>query len=154
MAPAAITNGHTNGLNGDGPKASEQPVSRRFGKKTPEEKAKIAHAQALSIIKEKLPKMAPLKALLEIDLGSGNGPVYLDARNEEATLGESASGEPDCRLKIKPECIIQFSEGKLEPRYGLFKGNHIAALNRIMLTPIQMHSLMNLRYPKGGSRSP
>jgi len=65
--------------------------------------------------------MKPLKALLEIDMGGSDGPLYLDARSEPK-LVSAAEGEPDCQLKIKPEYVIQFAKGKLEPRYGLFKG--------------------------------
>ncbi|KAK1984196.1 hypothetical protein LZ30DRAFT_821202 [Colletotrichum cereale] len=39
----------------------------------------------------------------------------------EAKLLDSCSDEPDTKTAIKPEYISQFNEGKLEPRYGLFK---------------------------------
>jgi hypothetical protein len=75
---------------------------------------------AIDTIKDKLPRMMLLKALLEIDVGSSNGPLYLDAR-EEPKLVATVEGQPDCRLKTKPEYVIQSAEGQLEPRYGLSK---------------------------------
>lgn len=134
MTLQTTTISHANGLEGG------------YVKKSPQEKAKLKFERALEIIKEKLPAMAPLKALLEIDLGSKDGPLYLDAR-EEPKLATTAKGEPDCRLKIKPEYIVQFAEGKLEPRYGLFKGVY-RAFNMGQLLEVktevpQMHSLTN-----------
>ena len=80
------------------------------------------YQQALRLLEEKVPKMSSLKALLEIDLGGDEGPLFVDGRGErEAKLVKVAKGEPNCRLKIKPEYIKQFVDGKLEPRYGLFK---------------------------------
>lgn len=77
-------------------------------------------AAALSLIEERLPKMAPLKAVLSLDLGFDDGPVYLDARCEPKIVRE-VDCEPNCSLKVKPEYIKQFIDGQLEPRYGLFK---------------------------------
>lgn len=75
---------------------------------------------ALSLINDKLPLMTSLKAVLQLDLSLDAGPVYLDARGEPK-LVQSFDREPDCSLKVKPEYIKHFVEGKLEPRYGLFK---------------------------------
>jgi acid stress-induced BolA-like protein IbaG/YrbA len=116
-------NSHTNGIfvQGEGKDQSIKVTGSGYSKKTPEEKAKLIYARAIDTIKQNLHRMTPLKALLEIDLGGSDGPLYLDAR-EEPKLIATAGGEPDCQLKIKPEYVIQFAEGKLEPRYGLFKG--------------------------------
>jgi hypothetical protein len=116
-------NVHTNGsdVRESGKPQIIKATGGGYSKKTPQEKAKLTYEQAINKIKENLPRMTPLKALLEIDMGSSDGPLYLDAR-EEPKLVTTAEGEPDCRLKIKPEYIVQFAEGKLEPRYGLFKG--------------------------------
>lgn len=92
-----------------------------YYKKSPEEKAKLVYERALNAIKANLSRMTPLKALLEIDMGSSDGPFYLDAR-EEPKLVATAEGEPDCQLKIKPDYIVQFAQGNLEPRYGLLRG--------------------------------
>ncbi|KAL2433466.1 hypothetical protein ABEF95_001706 [Exophiala dermatitidis] len=75
---------------------------------------------ALSLIEERLARMAPLKAVLCLYLGLDDGPVYLDARGQPKLVRE-VDCEPNCSLKVKPEYIRQFVEGKLEPRYGLFK---------------------------------
>ena len=77
--------------------------------------------KALSLIKEALPKMEPLKAVLKIDLNLDDGPLYLDARGQEPELQFTCDVEPACSVKIKPEYIEQFVDGRLEPRYGLFK---------------------------------
>jgi len=123
MAPAVTID---RALNGNSIQTADdshysKATDRKYVKKTPQEKAKITYQRAVDIIKEKLPKMIPLKALLKIDLGGDDGPLYLDARGEPKLVA-AAEGEPDCQLKIKPEYVIQFAEGKLEPRYGLFKG--------------------------------
>ncbi|KKY26998.1 putative phytanoyldioxygenase [Phaeomoniella chlamydospora] len=102
MAPAATTSGTT------------LPIIN--GKKKP-----TAQETALSLIEEALPKMGSLKAILQIDLGLEEGPIFLDAREEPKLVKSLKSGEPNCKVKIKPEYIKEFVEGKLEPRYGLFK---------------------------------
>lgn len=76
--------------------------------------------RAHEIIKEKLPLLGELKALLQISLGD-KPPFWIDARSGTARILESCSDEPDTKLTIKPEYISQFYENKLEPRYGLFK---------------------------------
>lgn len=49
--------------------------------------------------------------------------VYIDARSENAVLLNSPleGVEPDAKVTIKPEYIIQFSQGNLDPRLGMFK---------------------------------
>ncbi|KAJ2969139.1 hypothetical protein NUW58_g10056 [Xylaria curta] len=76
--------------------------------------------RAYEIIDEKLPLLGELKALLRVSIG-GKPPFYIDARSGTAKLEDSTDDEPDVGLNIKPEYIVQFYEGKLEPRYGLFK---------------------------------
>ena len=77
--------------------------------------------EALDLISSKLSKMSALKALLEVDIDHPDGPVFIDGRSDPAQLLRSSSDEPACRVKIKPLYIKRFIEGKLEPRYGLFK---------------------------------
>lgn len=77
--------------------------------------------EALDLITSKISKMSALKALLEIDIGHPDGPLFVDGRSDPAQLLRSSSDEPACRVKIKPLYIKRFIEGKLEPRYGLFK---------------------------------
>ncbi|KAI1080226.1 hypothetical protein F5B20DRAFT_589645 [Whalleya microplaca] len=83
--------------------------------------ADAVYLQAVDVIKKKLPLMGQLKALLEVNLGDDRPLVIIDGRSGEPKLLETTSEEPDTQLTIKPEIIIQFYEGKLEPRYGLFK---------------------------------
>ncbi|KAF7194677.1 Dioxygenase [Pseudocercospora fuligena] len=111
MAPGILATpeyGNTNVTNGD----ATSTYKRR---------AKVDEPQrALALIEEYLPKMAPLNAILKLDIGLESGPLYLDARSEPV-LTSSHQEEPACNVKIKPEYIKQFVEGKLEPRHGLFK---------------------------------
>ena len=108
MAPEAVTtNGHTNGVTNGTNGVLKKP-------------SKDKSADALRLIEEKLPKMGSLNSLLEIDLGATDGPIFVDTRGEPK-ISKQCSDEPNCKVKIKPEYITQFVEGKLEPRYGLFK---------------------------------
>ncbi|KAL0932267.1 uncharacterized protein CTRU02_213220 [Colletotrichum truncatum] len=83
-------------------------------------KAEKDVTRAHEIINEKLPVLSQLNALISLSFGD-RPPVFLDARGSEAKLADSSTDEPDTKLTIKPEYISQFYEGKLEPRYGLFK---------------------------------
>ncbi|KAK8109171.1 hypothetical protein PG984_014972 [Apiospora sp. TS-2023a] len=84
-------------------------------------KSDIAYDRAVAIVKEKLPLMSELKALLTVNLGDDKPLLIIDARSDDVKLLDRAEDEPDTKVTIKPEYIIQFYEGKLEPRYGLFK---------------------------------
>ena len=77
--------------------------------------------EAVDLISSKISKMSALKALLEIDIGLDDGPIFIDGRSDPAQLLCSCSEEPACKVKIRPLYIKRFIEGKLEPRYGLFK---------------------------------
>lgn len=123
MAPSAIPIAHMNGHEVEKAKMnySAKATGGSYTKKTPEEKAKLTYKRAVNSINQNLSRMAPLKALLELDMGGDDGPLYLDARGEPKLVA-FAEGTPDCQLKIKPQYIIDFADGKLEPRYGLLKG--------------------------------
>ncbi|KAK8091594.1 hypothetical protein PG997_001955 [Apiospora hydei] len=84
-------------------------------------KADLAYEHAVNIIKEKLSLMTELRALLTVNLGDERPLIVIDARSGDAKLLDQVDDEPDTKVTIKPEYIIQFYEGKLEPRYGLFK---------------------------------
>ncbi|KAK4947675.1 hypothetical protein LTR10_013621 [Elasticomyces elasticus] len=117
MAPEAITNGHeATSVEGLSNGAGKQSLTRTLKHPTKRDE----RLAALSLIEERLPKMAPLKAVLSVDLGLDDGPIYIDARNEPKIV-RKVDCEPNCSLKVKPEYIKQFVEGNLEPRYGLFK---------------------------------
>lgn len=77
-------------------------------------------SRADEIIEEKLLLLGELKALLQISFGD-KPPFFIDARSGIASILASTNDEPDTMLNIKPEYIAQFYDGKLEPRYGLFK---------------------------------
>ncbi|KAI0423853.1 hypothetical protein F5Y09DRAFT_175360 [Xylaria sp. FL1042] len=100
------------------------------------DKAETDVKRALEIIKEKLPLLGQLNALLSVRFGD-KPPFYIDARSGTAQIVDSTDDEPDTRLKIKPEYISLFYEGKLEPRYALFKDGILdQALLPMGLTPV------------------
>lgn len=76
--------------------------------------------EAVQYVQISVHKMSSVNALLEIDLYREAGPLFVDARGEPR-LVESTEDTPDCRVKIKPKYIKQFVQGKMDPRYGLFK---------------------------------
>ncbi|KAK7931149.1 Phytanoyl-dioxygenase [Apiospora marii] len=86
----------------------------------PAKKAQSDADRAHEIIREKLPLLSQIKALLAVTFGD-RPTFFVDGRANQAKILDSCDDEPDCRLNIKPEYIIQFYENKLEPRYGLFK---------------------------------
>ena len=122
-------NGHTNGTtngtsNGVTNGVTSVPTSGlRYGMFSDwksSSKKKDLRSEAVDIIGKSLPKMTKVKAVLELDLGLDNGPIYIDTREQPRIL-QTFESEPDCRVKIKPQYIKSFHEGQLEPRYGLFK---------------------------------
>ncbi|KAI0021330.1 hypothetical protein F4780DRAFT_284813 [Xylariomycetidae sp. FL0641] len=86
------------------------------------DKADAEIVRAYEIIKAKLPVLKQLNALISVSVG-GQPPIYVDARGDTpvAKLLEGTPDEPDAQLSIKANHIILFSEGHLEPRFGLFK---------------------------------
>ncbi|KAJ5763853.1 hypothetical protein N7533_002534 [Penicillium manginii] len=91
-------------------------MTQKYGK----DKSEDNYRRAVALIKEKLPSMRILNALLMINLGKEED-ILVDARQTPPVLLLETTEEPDCRFQTKPEYLIQFSQGKLEPRYALFK---------------------------------
>lgn len=83
------------------------------------DKSEEIYQQAVNLINDRLPSMHILKALLVVNLGKPTD-IIIDARGTPVLL-EKTDEEPDCKLQIKPGYLVHFSEGKLEPRYGIFK---------------------------------
>ena len=75
------------------------------------------YLEAVQAIKSKLPKLAELKALIELDLTSGHPPIYIDAR-KSPTILDSCTDEPNARLRTRPETILHLIEGLMEVRYA------------------------------------
>ncbi|EXJ68372.1 uncharacterized protein A1O5_08164 [Cladophialophora psammophila CBS 110553] len=123
------TNGVTNGSNSGASNGvatgttSDPTPGLRYGMfsnwKTHSSK-KDHREEALEVIRNGLPKMTRVKAVLGLDIGLDSGPIYIDTREEPRIL-QTFDGEPDCRVKIKPHYITAFAQGQLEPRYALFK---------------------------------
>ena len=116
MAPEAI-NGATSGL----AKGVTNGVKHGFsGKK------KDLPQEALSIVQEKLPDMKAIGAVLELDIGLPQGPIWIDMRNNPCQVLEEFGGEPNSSVKVKPLYIKRFYEGAMDPRYGLFKDGQLS----------------------------
>ncbi|OAP56164.1 hypothetical protein AYL99_09343 [Fonsecaea erecta] len=123
--PNGVTNGsHTVATNGIANGMKSFPTSGlrygMFSNWKPHSKKKDDREEALEVIRNGLPKMTRVKAVLGLDIGLESGPIYIDTREEPRIL-QKFDGEPDCRVKIKPRYIIAFAQGLLEPRFALFK---------------------------------
>lgn len=125
------TNGHINGITNGTPKTgaangSTSSTATRglrpgmFSNWKYTSTKKDDRHDAMKVIEDALPKMTKVKAVLQLDIGLDDGPVYIDTREQPRIL-KTFDGEPACRVKIKPHYIKAFAEGQLEPRYGLFK---------------------------------
>jgi ectoine hydroxylase-related dioxygenase (phytanoyl-CoA dioxygenase family) len=112
------TNGHTNGQSNGHTNSESAPLTTPIKPLYQPTEAEIQ--QAIRYIEQALPKMSSLKSLLEINLYQDAGPLFVDTRTEPCII-ESTQDEPHCRVKIKPKYISQFAQGKMDPRYGLFK---------------------------------
>jgi hypothetical protein len=85
-------------------------------------KVEVEVARAIDAIKQKLPALSQLNALISVSVGA-NPPIFIDGRSNKAPalLLTETSDEPDAQLTIKPEYINLFTQGHMEPRYALFK---------------------------------
>ncbi|KAL0940037.1 uncharacterized protein CTRU02_206647 [Colletotrichum truncatum] len=84
------------------------------------------YISAIKIVREKLASFRELKAILQLRFGDENHskpPIFVDARGNEAQLLDSLPNDiqPDVQTTIKPEYLIRFHEGTLDPRLGLFQ---------------------------------
>jgi Phytanoyl-CoA dioxygenase (PhyH) len=136
MAPSnglVETNGHVQ-TNGDAPVrvanvngAAKDVDHVNFG--NPIDNKQLAteeqYLEAIDAIRAKLPKLAELKALIELDLTSGHPPIFIDARGTPTTLN-SSTDEPSVHLRTRPETILHLIEGLMEVRYA-DHFNHIEA---------------------------
>ncbi|KAH6645904.1 hypothetical protein BKA67DRAFT_526154 [Truncatella angustata] len=82
--------------------------------------------RARAILETKLSALNGLEALIQLTFGDvtqSKAPIFIDARCGAASIYDAAppATEPDVEITIKPEYIIQFSEGVLDPRLGMFK---------------------------------
>lgn len=70
--------------------------------------------------------LGELKAMVQLTFGDASRseePIFIDARFDKAKLLDALpdGAEPDTKVTIKPEYIVQFYEGALDPRLGMFK---------------------------------
>ncbi|KAI8626407.1 hypothetical protein F5Y19DRAFT_488244 [Xylariaceae sp. FL1651] len=85
-------------------------------------KAAAETACAYETIKQKLPALSQLDALISVSV-DGQTPIFIDSRSNEtsARFLTKTPDEPDAQLTIKGKYINLFAQGHLEPRYALFK---------------------------------
>lgn len=67
-----------------------------------------------------------LDTLIQLTFGDASqseAPIFIDTRSDDAKILDAIPGsdEPAVKVTIKPEYIIQFHEGGLDPRLGMFK---------------------------------
>lgn len=70
--------------------------------------------------------LGELDALIQLTFGDASqskAPIFVDARHNGTKILDSTPEtiEPDVKITIKPEYIVQFSEGAFDPRLGMFK---------------------------------
>lgn len=68
------------------------------------QKADLDVTRAHDIIKEKLPVLGQLDALLSLTFG-GRPSVFIDTRSESVKFLESCLDEPDTKITTKPERV-------------------------------------------------
>ncbi|WQF89949.1 Putative phytanoyl-CoA dioxygenase [Colletotrichum destructivum] len=91
----------------------------------PEKKFHDEVAAALGIVRDRLPILGELRALLKLTFGDATysiPPIFVDARSHQTQLLDSvgANVKVDVEVTIKPEYVVRFHEGTLDPRMGLF----------------------------------
>jgi hypothetical protein len=101
--------------------------------------------EAIEAIKSKLPKLAELKALVELDLTSGHPNIFIDARETPKIL-QSSSDEPDARLRMRPETVLQLISGLMEVRYA-DHFNHIEVTGKRLELAVKFGDLLSPAQP-------
>ncbi|GJD03541.1 phytanoyl-dioxygenase [Colletotrichum higginsianum] len=91
----------------------------------PEKKFHDEVATALGIVRDRLPILGELRALLKLTFGDATysiPPIFVDARSHQTQLLDSVGADVkvDVEVTIKPAYIVRFHEGTLDPRMGLF----------------------------------
>ncbi|KAK6218480.1 hypothetical protein QIS74_06360 [Colletotrichum tabaci] len=91
----------------------------------PEKKFHDEVATALGIVRDRLPILGELRALLKLTFGDATysiPPIFVDARDHQTQLLDSVGADVkvDVEVTIKPAYIVRFHEGTLDPRMGLF----------------------------------
>lgn len=74
-------------------------------------------------LRESLPKLARLGAVVRFDLGN-DGRWLVDARTNAPTLGEDDGDDADaaCTIKITSDNLVKLMEGRLDPMLGYTLG--------------------------------
>ena len=97
--------------------------------------------EAVDAIRSKLPKLAELKALVELDLTSGHPHIFINARGAPKILPNS-SEEPDARLRMRPETVLQLISGLMEVRYA-DHFNHIEVTGKRLELAVKFGDLLS-----------
>jgi hypothetical protein len=100
---------------------------------------------AVAQLQEKLPKLAPLRGLVELDLTSGHPRLFIDARNNSAKLLNSCNATPHVKMRMRPQALVHLIDGLMDNRYGhMF--NHIESTGDLRMS-IKFADLISPRQP-------
>ncbi|MER2606476.1 MAG: SCP2 sterol-binding domain-containing protein [Siculibacillus sp.] len=72
-------------------------------------------------LRDKLPALARLGAIVRFDLGP-DGAAVLDATGGRAVIDEKSTAAPDCTISITRENLLKLLDGKLDPLLGYTLG--------------------------------
>ncbi|MEQ9345290.1 MAG: SCP2 sterol-binding domain-containing protein [Thalassospira sp.] len=75
----------------------------------------------LDTVKEKLPKLRGLNAVIAFDCGD-DGHIVIDATGDEPEIGDDDISDADCILKIKKANLEKLIAGKLDPMLAFTLG--------------------------------
>ncbi|KAK5019944.1 hypothetical protein BJ546DRAFT_599720 [Cryomyces antarcticus] len=102
---------------------SPEPVtSNGSAKQAPVDlKAEKKYAKAIKLIESRLPHLACLNKVVCISLDPAKPDVFVDTRGEQARIVDKVDVEANCRIQVTPNVIIELVEGKVEPRFAVFK---------------------------------
>jgi hypothetical protein len=85
---------------------------------------------AVSILREKLPKLSDLKGLIEVDLTGDNPHIFIDCNAGE--ILESCNEEPSVKIRMRPETVVHLKEGLMDARYA-HHFNRISSAGNLLL---------------------
>jgi len=72
---------------------------------------------AVAFVKSKLPKLASLKALVDLDLTGDYPHLFIDTRHEPK-ISETTDGQPDVKVRMRPLTVLHLGEGLMDTRYA------------------------------------
>jgi hypothetical protein len=83
-------------------------------------KAQKKYDKSITLLKTRIPYMGQLNSLIAISLDSSKPDIFVDTRGTPRFL-EDSTEKSACRVSLRPDVLIELVEGKVEPRFALFK---------------------------------